>query len=81
MEGTSLNAAWLRLMVLPLRMVPALLLVIFAGVVGLVALFCPRDRRDYALDLVGTWTSAACIIALGQAKVTLPHTTSTLKPK
>ncbi|MGW4208410.1 hypothetical protein ACWEIJ_10540 [Lentzea sp. NPDC004789] len=76
-----LNATWLRLIVLPLRVVPALLLVIFAGVVGLVALFCPSDRRDYALDLVSTWTTAACIIALGQSKVALPTGSSNQKLK
>jgi hypothetical protein len=66
----------LRHLVLPLRVVPALLLVAFAGAVGLLALFCPRDRRDYALDLVITLTGAACIIALGQEKVTLPGGTT-----
>jgi len=76
MEGTPLNATWLRTMGLPLRVVPALLLVVFAGLVGLIALFCPRDRRDYALNLVGTWTSAACMISLGESKVALPRTPS-----
>lgn len=81
MEGIILNATWLRLLVLPLRVVPALLLVLFAGVVGLVALFCQRDRRDYALDIVGTWTNAACVIALGQAKVALPSTGANSRPR
>lgn len=65
-------AAVVRTLGLPLRALPAVLLVAFAGLVGLVALVCPADRRDYAAELVRTWTLAACMIMTGQ-RMSLPR--------
>ncbi|MET9294078.1 hypothetical protein [Streptomyces sp. NPDC003077] len=43
-----------------------MLLVVFAGLLGMAALVCRPDRREYAIELVQVWTTAACVIAIGQ---------------
>jgi len=66
------TAAVVRTLGLPLRALPAVLLVAFAGLMGLITLVCPADRRDYATELVRTWTLAACMIMAGQ-RMSLPR--------
>ncbi len=55
-----------RALAFPLRTIPAILLVVFAGVLGLIALVCRSDRRAYAMELTHVWITAACVIATGQ---------------
>lgn len=60
-----------RALALPLRAIPAVLLVVFAGVLGLIALACRSDRREYAMELTHIWITAACVIATGQKMTTI----------
>jgi hypothetical protein len=65
-------AVVVRALGLPLRLVPAILLVIFAGMLGLFALALAADRRDYARELAHMWTLAACVITTG-SRTSLPR--------
>lgn len=58
-----------RALAMPLRVLPSVLLVTFAGVLGIAALMFRAERRQYASDLVHAWTTAACEIATGQRSV------------
>lgn len=59
-----------RALAMPLRVLPSLMLVTFAGVLGIVAALMLKDeRRQYASDLVHAWTRAACEITAGQRSV------------
>ncbi len=69
-----------RALALPLRAVPAVLLVLFAGLIGIIALMCPTDRRTDGMELAQMWTAAACAIAIGQ-KPSWPRRTSRVQTK
>ncbi|MFJ9445891.1 hypothetical protein ACIRRH_29150 [Kitasatospora sp. NPDC101235] len=59
-------SSFARALALPLRAVPAVLLVLFAGLIGIIALMCSVDRRADGMELARIWTAAACAIAIGQ---------------
>ena len=42
--------------------VPALLLVVFAGLIAFIGLFTGKDRRDYVLDLTAKLTDLARVL-------------------
>ncbi|MGA5817214.1 hypothetical protein ACPC54_05040 [Kitasatospora sp. NPDC094028] len=68
-------SSFARALALPLRAVPAVLLVLFAGLIGIIALMCSADRRADGMELARIWTAAACAIAIGQ-KPSWPRRTS-----
>lgn len=41
---------------------PALILVVFAGLLGLIALACKQDRRAYALEYAEKFTGLAAVV-------------------
>ncbi len=45
--------------------VPAVLIVLFAGLVAALALVMDRERRDYALDFASVCTSLAAVLVDG----------------
>lgn len=49
-----------------LRLLPSALLVIFAGLVSLLALFFDKGRREYAAQLARDAFEAACAMSAGQ---------------
>lgn len=49
--------------------VPAVLIVLFAGLVAALALVMNRDRREYALDFARVCTDLAAVLVNGNHKI------------
>ena len=56
----------------PLVAVPAVLIVLFAGLVAALALAMDRERRDYALDFARVCTDLAAVLVNGTYPKTPP---------
>jgi hypothetical protein len=56
-----------------LGLVPAVLTVIFAGLIALIALFCNKERRDYALDVAERFVDLAAVLVAQPPKRARPR--------
>jgi hypothetical protein len=53
--------------------IPAVLIVLFAGLVAALALVMKRQRREYALNFIRVYTDLAAVLVNGQRAKVVPE--------